>query len=118
MLSLKFLVCAYSKKTFFDGIFTIVRAKKNPYFNLVEPNRFGYLKLSKNTSNSIVRRQDAPKVFEHVANTYVLKPNFISKTRSFMTGNFFGYTVKEKFSWDIDNNFDFEVAEYLLRKNK
>jgi CMP-N-acetylneuraminic acid synthetase len=33
-------------------------------------------------------------------------------------GNLFGYTVKEKFSWDIDNNFDFEVAEYLLRKNK
>ena len=102
----------------FDGIFTIVRAKKNPYFNLVEPNKYGYLKLSKNTNNSVVRRQDAPKVFEHVANTYVLKPNFISKTRSFMTGNFFGYTVKEKFSWDIDNNFDFEVAEYLLRKNK
>ena len=102
----------------FDGIFTIVRAKKNPYFNLVEPNKYGYLKLSKNKNNSVVRRQDAPKVFEHVANTYVLKPNFISKTRSFMMGNLFGYTVKEKFSWDIDNNFDFEVAEYLLRKNK
>ena len=31
----------------FDGIFTIATARKNPYFNLVEINRNGYLKLSK-----------------------------------------------------------------------
>lgn len=113
----KFINYKKLKKNF-DGIFTIVNAKKNPYFNLVEQNKFGHLKISKNLKNKIVRRQDAPKVYEHVANTYVLKPDFISKTRSFMTGNLFGHVVKEKFSWDIDNNFDFKVAEYLLGENK
>ncbi len=113
----KFITCKKLKKNF-DGIFTIVKAKKNPYFNLVEQNKFGHLKISKSLKSKIVRRQDAPKVYEHVANTYVLKPDFISKTRSFMMGNLFGHIVKEKFSWDIDNNFDFKVAEYLLGENK
>ena len=35
------------KKRKFDGIFTIIKAKKNPYFNLVEYNKRGYLELSK-----------------------------------------------------------------------
>tara|TARA_X000001036_G_scaffold439546_1_gene491070 strand:- start:2073 stop:2789 length:717 start_codon:yes stop_codon:yes gene_type:complete len=113
----KFILYKKVKKSF-DGIFTIIQAKKNPYFNLVEKNKFGYLKISKNLKKTIVRRQDAPNVYEHVANTYVLKPNFISKTKSFMKGNLFGHVVKDKFSWDIDSDFDFKVAEYLLKDNR
>ena len=98
----------------FDGLFTIIKAKKNPYFNLVEQNRLGYLKVSKKTKSKIVRRQDAPDVFEHVANTYILKPDFILKAKSFMNGNLIGHLVQEQFSWDIDSDFDFKIAEYLL----
>lgn len=101
----------------FDGIFTITKAKKNPYFNLVETNKKGYLKLSKKIKKKIIRRQDAPDVYEHAANTYVLKPNFILKAKTFMSGNLLGFKISEKNSWDIDSDFDFKIAQYLMREN-
>ena len=38
-------------------------------FSLVEEEN-GFLKISKKLENQIIRRQDAPKVFEHVASIY------------------------------------------------
>ena len=63
-----------------DAVFSICNARKNPYFNLVEEEN-GFLKISKKLENQIIRRQDAPKVFEHVASIYVLSPNFIRKAK-------------------------------------
>ena len=43
-------------------------ALEKSLFQLVEPNKNGSLKLSKSLSNTtIVSRQNAPKVYEHVA---------------------------------------------------
>ena len=61
---------------------TTTAARKNPYFNLVEKNSKGFLKLSKVFKRKIYTRQDAPKVLEHVASMYALKPNFIIKKKS------------------------------------
>ena len=60
---------------------TTTAARKNPYFNLVEKNSKGFLKLSKVFKRKIYTRQDAPKVLEHVASMYALKPNFIIKKK-------------------------------------
>ena len=58
---------------------TITPAKKNPYFNLMEINKNNFLQISKKTKKPIIRRQDAPLVYEHVAGIYALKPNFLIK---------------------------------------
>jgi len=105
------------KKTF-DGVYTITDSKKTPYFNLVEVNKSGFLKVSKKGKNNLVRRQDSPKVYEHVPNTYVLNPNFIIKSKNFMNGKFIGFKVDKYYSWDIDSGFDFKIAEFLLKSKK
>ena len=51
--------------------------KKNPYFNLVEYNKNNFLALSKRPRSAIFSRQKCPKVYEHVASIYCLKPDFI-----------------------------------------
>ena len=113
----KFVSFKKQKKKF-DGIFTITEARKNPYFNLVEINSNGYLKLSKGQKKRIVRRQDCPKVYEHVANAYIFKPEFIIKKKYLMDGKLIGHETKNFMSWDIDNKFDFKIAEYLLKLKK
>ena len=108
----KFVSFKKQKKKF-DGIFTITKARKNPYFNLVEINNYGYLKLSKESKKIIVRRQDCPKVYEHVASTYIFKPEFIIKKKNLMSGKLIGHEVKNFMSWDIDDKFDYKVVNTL-----
>jgi CMP-N-acetylneuraminic acid synthetase len=113
----KFVSFKKQKKKF-DGIFTITEARKNPYFNLVEINDNGYLKLSKESKKRIIRRQDCPKVYEHVASTYIFKPEFIIKKKYLMSGKLIGHEIKKFMSWDIDNKFDFKIVEHLLKLKK
>ncbi len=50
-----------------EAVFAICEARKNPYFNLVEADEYGALKMSKQLDTTVVRRQAAPPVYEHVA---------------------------------------------------
>ena len=107
-----------SNKDNIDGVFTICEARKNPYFNLVEKNKDETLKLSKKLSRPITRRQDSPKVYEHVASMYVLKPDFIKRKKNLMDGRILGFNVPQEKSLDIDSSYDFSLVEYLLKKRK
>jgi len=113
----KFLKYRKNNKLF-DGLFSITPARKNPYFNLVEYNKYNFLTLSKKTKSNVFSRQKCPKVYEHVASIYCLKPNFILKKRSFMEGKLLGHEIKQFTGWDIDNKFDFEVVKYILKMSK
>jgi CMP-N-acetylneuraminic acid synthetase len=98
-----------------DAVFTVCNARKNPYFNMVEEED-GILRISKVLPKTIVRRQDAPCVFEHVASIYVLSPNYIHTGSGLLSGRTHGYDIGSAKSSDIDNEFDFEFVEYLMKK--
>ena len=98
-----------------DCVLSVAEARKNPYFNLLEYNKNGFLTISKKIiKKHINRRQDAPEVLEHVANIYVMKPNFIRKKNNLLDGKIIGYKVPQAKSLDIDSKFDFEIISYLL----
>ena len=97
-----------------DVVFSICEARKNPYFNLVEMGQNG-LKLSKQAVTPILRRQDAPKVFEHVASIYVLKPEFLRTGDGLLSGNSRGYDIGQEKSLDVDSEFDFRLIEHLMK---
>tara|TARA_B100001750_G_C15415307_1_gene549967 strand:- start:223 stop:933 length:711 start_codon:yes stop_codon:yes gene_type:complete len=99
-----------------DAIFSICEARKNPYFNLVEYDQNGQLMISKKLTKKVVRRQDAPDVFEHVASIYVLNPDFIRNSENLLDGKTKGYDIGTEKSFDIDSELDFEIIEYLLKK--
>jgi CMP-N,N'-diacetyllegionaminic acid synthase len=102
-----------------DAVFTICDARKNPYFNLLELSKNGSLKISKSSRRRrIIRRQDAPKVFEHVASIYVLNPDFVRRGKNLLDGYSTGYNIGQHKSLDIDSEFDLKLIEYLLKSKK
>lgn len=99
-----------------DAVFTVCEARKNPYFNLVEPDEGGALRMSKILGPTIVRRQDAPPVFEHVASIYALAPDFIRRAGHLLDGHAEGYDIGQEKCFDIDSKLDFELIEFMLTR--
>lgn len=98
-----------------DAVFTVCEARKNPYFNMLEEEN-GRLRICKELPIPIVRRQDAPPVFEHVASIYVLSPDYLRSGTGLLSGFTQGYDIGPERSLDIDTELDFELVEYLMRK--
>ena len=98
-----------------DAVFTVCDARKNPYFNMLEEED-GILRICKKLPKPIVRRQDAPRVFEHVASIYVLSPDYLKRGTGLLSGRTHGYDIGTAKSPDIDNESDFEFVEYLMKK--
>ena len=101
-----------------DAVFTVCEARKNPYFNLVEPNSNGYLKISKVLDAPILCRQAAPPVYEHVASIYALSPAYIRTGSGLLFGRTVGYDIGVRKSLDLDSAFDKELIEYLMLREE
>ena len=98
-----------------DTIFSVCEARKNPYFNMVEADESGALRMSKTLGDTIIRRQDAPIVYEHVASTYAMTYEHIRTKGHLLSGHAEGYDIGIEKSLDIDSDFDFKLVEYLMK---
>jgi CMP-N-acetylneuraminic acid synthetase len=98
-----------------DAVFSICEARKNPYFNLVEPDGNGALRMSKSLGGTVVARQAAPPVFEHVASIYVLDPRYLKRANHLLDGHAEGYDIGPEKSFDIDSELDARIVEMLMR---
>jgi len=98
-----------------DAVFSVCEARKNPYFNMLEVVD-GYQRICKTLPKPIVRRQDAPRVYEHVASVYVLSPDYLRRGTGLLSGRTQGYDIGAAKSVDIDSEFDFEWLEYLMKR--
>ena len=98
-----------------DAVFAICEARKNPYFNLVEPDADGALRMSKQLGHTIVSRQAAPIVYEHVAGPYVLDSMYLRRANHLLEGHAEGYDIGREKSFDIDSELDFIIVEFLMR---
>jgi CMP-N,N'-diacetyllegionaminic acid synthase len=106
---------AQYRATSADAVFSVCEARKNPYFNMLEYDN-GNLRICKELSQPIVRRQDAPRVYEHVASIYVLSPDFLRRGTGLLSGRAQGYDIGAAKSLDVDSEFDFELIEFLMNK--
>ena len=98
-----------------DCVFSVCEARKNPYFNLLEIDD-GYLRLSKKPPRPVVRRQDAPAVYEHVASIYALRPDYLRRANGLLEGRAIGCLMPQSRSLDVDSESDFELIEYLMHR--
>jgi len=113
-----FLKSFFNKRQNYDGQFCITEAKKNPYFNMIEYKNKKYVLSKKKKQNKITARQNAPKVFEHVAGLYVFKRDYILKSKHILDGTIYGYKVSMLKSFDIDSILDFKLVKLLLKNKK
>ena len=99
-----------------DMVMNVAEAEKNPYFNLLEADATGALHVSKPLPGGVVARQQAPKVYEHAAATYVLDPAYLKRASSLFEGRVLPHEIPSERSVDIDNPVDFEIAEFLMAR--
>jgi len=100
-----------------DVLFSVIEARKNPYFNMIELNKEGFAELSKKLEREILRRQDAPKVYEANASIYFYSRDFLLNEKYNTILSSKGavvYVMDSANSIDIDNELDFRFIEFLL----
>ncbi|MBA4323677.1 MAG: acylneuraminate cytidylyltransferase family protein [Rhodobacter sp.] len=97
-----------------DMVMSVCEARKNPYFNLVEPDAKGALQVSKPLPGGVWARQDAPRVYEHVGMVYVVNPDYLRRARTIYEGRVIPYVLPAERCHDIDTPHDFRLVEFLL----
>lgn len=98
-----------------DMVITVTDAHRSPYFNMVTYNADGTVGLVIPPQSSIVRRQDAPIVYDMATVCYVANPEFVMKHSSIFEGRVKAVHVPTERAIDIDTLLDFQIAESLLK---
>ena len=96
-----------------DIVITVSEANRSPYFNMVKIDPDGYSQLVIPPKSDVVRRQDAPEVFDITTVAYAARPQFVLEAGSIFAGRVKAVQVPKERSLDIDTPFDFMVAEAL-----
>lgn len=99
-----------------DMVMSVCEARKNPYFNLVEPDATGALQVSKALPGGVWARQDAPVVYEHVGVVYVVAPDYLRRAKTIYEGRVIPYVLPADRCHDIDTPYDFRLVEFLLQQ--
>ncbi|MFA4905583.1 MAG: acylneuraminate cytidylyltransferase family protein [Candidatus Margulisiibacteriota bacterium] len=99
-----------------QSVFSVTKARRNPYFNMVEVGASGQAALVKKLETAIKRRQDAPKIYDMNASIYVYDRDFLldSNNKSAIADNSLVWIMDELSAFDIDAELDFQYVEYLM----
>lgn len=98
-----------------DMVVTVTPASRSPYFNMVVRGEDGCSEVVIH-DDTIRRRQDAPTVYDMTTVAYVSRPKFILNHSGVFAGKVKSVIVPKERAVDIDDGFDFMVAEALYRK--
>jgi CMP-N-acetylneuraminic acid synthetase len=100
-----------------DMVVTVTPAARSPYFNMVIRAEDGRSEVVIR-NDAIRRRQDAPAVYDMTTVAYVSRPDFILENSGVFAGKVKSVIVPKERAVDIDDEFDFMVAEALHRKSQ
>ena len=95
-----------------DIVLTITPSQRNPWFNMVTKNSGDFLKLV-NGTETVKRRQDAPKCFDIATVAYVSRPEYIMNTNGLWEGQVRGVEVPNERAIDIDTPVDYAIARFI-----
>ena len=99
-----------------DICISVTPASRSPYFNMVKVALNGEVSLVNPPKNEVSRRQDAPDVFDITTVVYTSTPTFILSNYGIFSGNVTSINVPKERSVDIDDIYDFKLAEVLLKE--
>ena len=96
-----------------DMVVSVKECSVNPYYNIFEEEKDGYLHISKGAGN-IFRRQDAPKVYEYNGAIYIMDAKTLKTTHMHHMTKRVKYVMDAHSSLDLDTMQDWELAELIL----
>ncbi|MBX7051161.1 MAG: acylneuraminate cytidylyltransferase family protein [Flavobacteriales bacterium] len=98
-----------------EMVVSVKKSHDNPYFSMFEENSEGYLQVVK--SGSYARRQDCPPVYTYNGSVYVIRAESYEGKNTSEFKFIKKFVMDELHSVDIDQPFDWMVAEMILEKN-
>ena len=101
-------------KTSCDLVCSVYRQHHNPYFNMMEKNKQGFLRFSKRLSKNPDNRQSAPVVFQ-LNGLFVLNVNKFMKHYNFYMPKTLPYEIPPERGLMIDTEFEFKIAEFIVK---
>lgn len=105
------------RKTKCNAVFSVYKQHFNPYFNMMEPNSIGFLRISKGLKKRPVSRQTAPIVYQlNGFFTYNAK-QFLKFRDAIKLTKVLPLEIPEQNGFMIDTEVEFKMAE-LMFKNK
>lgn len=93
-------------------------AYRSPYFDLVELQVDGTVRVSKTPSRPVFRRQDVPVCYDMNASIYVWKRDALVANPSVFYDDTRLFEMPAERSREIDSQFDFSIVEFLFEKLK
>lgn len=97
-----------------DVVITVTDAHRSPFFNMVRVKADGAVGLVIPPSAAVVRRQDAPIVYDMTTVAYVARPQFVMSRNGIFEGVVRHVHVPIERALDIDTLLDFRIAECLM----
>lgn len=96
-----------------DFVISASPSERNPWFNMIKLGETGFVELVNIPATPIVRRQDAPKVWDVTTVVYATTPEYILTHSKIFEGNVKFVEVPKERALDIDTPYDFMLAEFL-----
>ena len=98
------------------NVITAAPSRRSPYFNMVEETPDGGVRLCKPLETAVLRRQDAPRVYDMNASIYVWRSDVFREGASIFRPDTRLYVMPEERSVDIDTETDWLVVEMLMSR--
>ncbi|WP_429182904.1 cytidylyltransferase domain-containing protein [Aeromonas rivipollensis] len=101
-----------------DICISVTPANRSPYFNMVKETVDGLVELVNKPSGEVTRRQDAPQVFDITTVVYATTPEFVLEHYGLFSGKVTSIEVPKERAVDIDDIYDFKLAEAIVGERK
>lgn len=100
------------------NLVSLAESKKNPYFNMVEIEKNGLIKLVKQSNKNIHSRQKAKKVYDVDPSVNIWNRMGIMINTKVITKNTLYNFLPNFRAMDIDTYLDFKIVEFLYKNKK
>ncbi|WPQ60303.1 acylneuraminate cytidylyltransferase family protein [Chitinophaga sancti] len=99
-------------------LFSVSKAGRNPYFNMVEQKENGFFGVVKPAGSGFLSRQASPQVYDINGSFYYYRRSFFDMgTNKVITERSMIYDMPH-ICFDVDHQIDFDFMEYLVNNGK
>ena len=103
------------KKEKCDLVCSVYEQHHNPYFNMMEKDKNGFLKFSKTISHKIKNRQEAPIVYQ-LNGLFVVDVKKFLKYKTIIMPKILPYVIPPEMGLMIDTEFEFQIADMIAKQ--
>ncbi|MGN5979561.1 cytidylyltransferase domain-containing protein [Finegoldia magna] len=96
-----------------DVVFSVVKSRRSPYFNMVQESNGGY-RLVKDTK--FTTRQETPNVFDMNASMYIYRRQFLINSNRIFDGKCGIIEMNDYLVLDIDSEDDYDWMSYIYQR--